>query len=681
MKHLNSRLIIPTAVIAMLLGLLQPSQAQWVKTNSPSGASINGLLVSGNNIFAAVYGEVFRSTNNGSSWTAVNSGISARIISFAVSGNSIFVGTANGLFRSNNNGDKWTAAYFPFTSAPVTSIAVCGTTIFAVANNRNLRCSVDDAKSWVALDSGLSGLYLYTLTVIGNDLFAGTDHGVYRSTNKGMTWTAANSGISDVMVTSCITNGGYLFTGTDKGIFRSADNGASWTAVNSGLTDSDILSIAASGNNLFAATDVGGIFRSIDNGNHWTAVNKGLYNWNICCFAVLGTDIFVGTRSGVFLSTNNGDNWTAVNSGLGHAIGSIAANGSNIIALANKSAFLSTNKGTDWINITSGIENKEIISVAWCGNDLFLLTREGVYHSINKGLNWSAVNVVVPDSTLFYSMAASGNNILIGTVSDGVFLYTNKGVSWQILDSDLAHFDYPVSVAISGNCILAGTAEGLFQFTDTGWASFGLKAKHIHSIVMSGNTVIACTSNDIFQYSDTGWTSIAFGLNHIMKLAVKDNSIFATTIYEGVFHFMGTKWIAVNSGLLDFYSAISLAIDDDNYIYAGTGSGVWRCPIAEITKTKDIPVPQKSNQTTFRIHAPSASSTMLSIEYSLQFPQRVHFTICNLSGRVIQTRSVECFESGIRRLLFDNRSLAPGCYNLQMRTKTITENKLFTISR
>jgi hypothetical protein len=241
---------------------------------------------------------------------------------------------------------------------------------------------------------------------------------------------------------------------------------------------------------------------------------------------------------------------------------------------------------------------------------------------------------------------------------------------------------------MSGNCILAAGKRGIFQFTDTGWVSFGLKSMYINSIVISGNTIIAHTSDDIFQYSDTGWTSIAFGLRNltITALAVKGKNIFAATrnnsvnsVYS-VFQFMNTGWRAVNSGLSNSI-IYSLAIDDDNNIYAGTSSGVWRCPIAGITKTKDVSVPQTSNQTTLKIYAPSASSTMLSIEYSLKSPERVHFTICNLSGRVVQTRSEEFSGSGTRRLLFDNRSLAPGCYNLQMRTNTFTENKLFTISR
>jgi len=127
-------------------------------------------------------------------------------------------------------------------------------------------------------------------------------------------------------------NGSNLFAGTDGGVFRSTNNGTSWTAVNTGLTDTYVLSLAVSGSNLFAGTD-GGVFRSTNNGTSWTAVNTGLTNTDVSSLAVNGSNLFAGTGDGVFLSTNNGTSWTAVNTGLtSRIVDALAVNGSNLFA-------------------------------------------------------------------------------------------------------------------------------------------------------------------------------------------------------------------------------------------------------------------------------------------------------------------------------------------------------------
>ncbi len=56
-------------------------------------------------------------------------------------------------------------------------------------------------------------------------------------------------------------SGTNLFAGTDGGVFLSTNNGTSWTAVNTGLTNTEILSLAVSGTNLFAGTYGGGVWR------------------------------------------------------------------------------------------------------------------------------------------------------------------------------------------------------------------------------------------------------------------------------------------------------------------------------------------------------------------------------------------------------------------------------------
>ena len=56
-------------------------------------------------------------------------------------------------------------------------------------------------------------------------------------------------------------SGTNLIAGTNGGVFLSTNNGTSWTQVNNGLTNTGVLSLAVSGTNLFAGTLVGGVWR------------------------------------------------------------------------------------------------------------------------------------------------------------------------------------------------------------------------------------------------------------------------------------------------------------------------------------------------------------------------------------------------------------------------------------
>jgi hypothetical protein len=98
------------------------------------------------------------------------------------------------------------------------------------------------------------------------------------------------------LVFSFAVNGTNIFAGTDAGVFLSTNNGSSWTA-NSDLTFIQVWSLAVSGGNVFAGTWGGGVFLSKDNGASWKAVNPGLTNLFIPSLAVNNEYLFAGARN------------------------------------------------------------------------------------------------------------------------------------------------------------------------------------------------------------------------------------------------------------------------------------------------------------------------------------------------------------------------------------------------
>jgi hypothetical protein len=151
------------------------------------------------------------------------------------------------------------------------------------------------AQHWVSIN-GPSATDISTLTINGNNLFAGTNKGVFMSTDNGVNWRRVNSGITLSSYVYCLAIiGADLFAGTNNGVFLSHDKGENWTKVNSGLTVTTIQSLLVNGTNIFAGTNDGRIFMSSNKGQKWNEIDSSLMDYVVNVLAVSGTDLFAGT--------------------------------------------------------------------------------------------------------------------------------------------------------------------------------------------------------------------------------------------------------------------------------------------------------------------------------------------------------------------------------------------------
>jgi hypothetical protein len=198
---------------------------------------------------------------------------------------------------------------------------------------------------------------VYALTVNGNHLFAGTEGGVYRSTDNGSNWTQA--GLTQNHINALTVIGDQVFAGTGSGVFLTTNNGADWNAVNNGLTNSTVLSFARSDSGLFAGT-WGGVFFLRNKSDIWTAVNTGLQFLGVPSLVLSGSDLFAGTGAGgvwrrplselnisvTVMSPNGGENWKT------GSIDTIKWISSNI---QNINIEYSANGGGDWSPVVNTI--------------------------------------------------------------------------------------------------------------------------------------------------------------------------------------------------------------------------------------------------------------------------------------------------------------------------------------
>jgi hypothetical protein len=281
-----------------------------------------------------------------------------------------------------------------------------------------IHCSLNIANAqWTQASSGINAtLTIYSLTALGSNIYAGSDSGVYISTNNGTSWTKTS--LNNKIAYSLVTLGTVIYTGTgSSGVYSSSNNGANWTQTT--LNNQTIYALTTSGNNIFAGA----------------------------------------SGNGVYISANNGASWALSSLG-SHTVLSLAANGANVYAGASLSGiYSSTNSGINWVQTT--LNNKSIKSLAIMGSYFFagsysLLSATGIYRSTDGG-TWTQIGLS-PLSVL--SIGVSGNNIFAGT-SNGVYLSTNNGTNWIIKNQGFSTVPHIEAFLISNNYIFAGTEDAL----------------------------------------------------------------------------------------------------------------------------------------------------------------------------------------------------------------------------
>ena len=100
-------------------------------------------------------------------------------------------------------------------------------------------------------------------------MYAGTNEGIYRSTDAGTTWNEFSVFFRGVPVT-CLAvdpdNPRIIFAGTSKGIYRTGNAGQSWRKLRVGFGNFPVSSLTIDPNHqncLYAGTSGGGVYRYV----------------------------------------------------------------------------------------------------------------------------------------------------------------------------------------------------------------------------------------------------------------------------------------------------------------------------------------------------------------------------------------------------------------------------------
>jgi photosystem II stability/assembly factor-like uncharacterized protein len=198
--------------------------------------------------------------------------------------------------------------------------------------------STDAGRRWRAMNAGLTEPYVVDLAIHQRNpdvLYARTSDGVFKSMNAGRTWRRMSSTDNDNDVVALALhprNSRVVYAGTDEGVYKSSNAGASWRKVTTHPHAVRVFTIALEPQQpatVYAGSG-GGVFKSTDAGRSWQKRNVGLLpnetaNENELAegfvFAIVvdprrPQTLYLGCEKGIFKSTDGARTWRGVNAGL-----------------------------------------------------------------------------------------------------------------------------------------------------------------------------------------------------------------------------------------------------------------------------------------------------------------------------------------------------------------------------
>jgi photosystem II stability/assembly factor-like uncharacterized protein len=434
--------------------------ATWANRTPPLAAPIscNALAVrpGASDTVVAVFGgafgggEVWTTTNGGTSWENRSAGLPAnpmRAVAFAgarllVGGGQSFGAQYVGLYASDDLGVVWTPLHdgtWPLRVVSDVAVDAADPDVLLVATDgRGVNRTIDGGTSWEVGIGGTAGLAAQSLRfrpASSTDLLLGaTSLGVFRSLDGGATFPPSSAGISELDLYSVHVNPAdpaqvaVAFQGLNNGgVYSSADGGLSWLL-------EPVPPTRYSG----VRFSPGGILYAVSSGPS-TVAPEGLYrrepggSWT-----GLGPN-----QGGLFESDLKALRFSATDSAL------ILMGGSDFgVAGFEATIWRSPDAGVTWQKEHEGADNDFVLDIEIVGDgsnqvmvasyDGFTAPQEGgVLRSIDGGLSWAPALDGLPGFVRLPRVCAPPGNpqvfylsAWLSFSSGGLFRTGDGGATW-----------------------------------------------------------------------------------------------------------------------------------------------------------------------------------------------------------------------------------------------------------
>jgi photosystem II stability/assembly factor-like uncharacterized protein len=299
--------------------------------------------------------------------------------------------------------------------------------------------------------------------------------GIIRSGDNGENWrrVGINAGLHSDALVRCITNHPdqpeQVFIGTEKGLYQSQDAGQNWQFVDSPLNDYCVWSLAIDPTDthiMYAGTGTPSpatIFRSTDRGKTWEKrpVEVAAECPAVGVPRVTGIaidpenhhDIWVGFEvDGVRHSTDGGDTWHKLNGGIPnpdvHNVAVAPGPPRTVVVVVNDDVYTSDDGGAKWRSV--GVRQNFPLTyprgiLVQPGNPRTIFLTLGdttpgrtgaIMRSRDTGQTWEQLNLPVPPNTAMWvinSQPSDPDTLIAGSRYGYLYRSDDGGESWAKL--------------------------------------------------------------------------------------------------------------------------------------------------------------------------------------------------------------------------------------------------------
>lgn len=582
-------------------------------------------------LFIIVRGNLFKSTDGGSSWKRTVRGLdnknklSSLAISPQTKGTIFLSSTGDGIYKSKDEGLSWFKVNNGLRDLKIELLSISSNSsevVLAAGSEKGLYKTKNEGGNWTQVINSSSKITAIAFSPGNKDqAIVGDNQGIlYVSTDGGDTWKEGfqikNKGaITAVVISPNFSSDSTFFVGTEKGsVFKTVDQGLSFSEVSKGISGGAIRDISLSPNyakdsTLFTSTWDEAVFQSNDAGKNWTKFSQGILkdrqadedqfgaphfsNLRISNAFSQDKTIFLGGFNGLFKSTDGGYAWRELET----------LSRGTVIGLA----------------VSPDYKNDSTVAIAtYVGN---------LYRSNDKGVTWTPINkgLEVPrftnnfkhphqDPRRFFDIAFSPNYRSDGTLFSSVlwndFLKsTDRGKHWNIIR--LPDQVRGISIAVSpgfadDNTVYVGTQKGNIYKSTDGGRHFSLIKKlggrsnnEPPSLVISPDfssdkTLYASGTEGVYKTADGGntWQPVTKGIglakSSIIQLVISPNYKVDKTVLlgaeTGLFRTKdgGNSWVKLAGatyGKDAHIEGIAISPDyqnDQTFIVSARGRGLFK---------------------------------------------------------------------------------------------------------
>jgi len=433
----------------------------WIPSNNGlTNNFIQIIRTNGNDIYAGTFSGIFKSSNNGINWNLISPSLQNVINDLLILEDTILAAVSGlGIYISTNEGINWQniSQGIPYTN-PI-ALSKENNRIIASFYSGGIYYTPNTGNAWFQANIGLRPLPIVNTLVSKNNItLAGSfGNGFYTSLTNQLSWSIKNTGLVASSVSSLEKCNRGLLAGTNKGVFISSNGGGNWESAGHFMECNYVTEIKKAGENIYAGTKGGcGMMKSTDEGLTWTPINNGLSSNIINGITIYeNEEIFAATNSGIHNSNNYGSSWSIINTLPVTDFFSVQFLDSVLYAASYNTIYKSTNLGINWISASNGIPAASgINSFEKIGNKIFAAGNMGVFQSTNNGVSWNSANAGLGD-TFINSLISIGDYLVLSTVFTGNYYSSNEGQSWLPLNGGLS--SKTISLYSMDSLLFAGT--------------------------------------------------------------------------------------------------------------------------------------------------------------------------------------------------------------------------------